>query len=1411
MRRSFAAGLVSLVVLSAATAHADCTTTPALCNLTVTSTIEEPDLDQAIDVVLVGDGFIDAPSWASAAASAIATFKAQNATGLYGSVPGLFNFHVVTVISATTDVTDADQSDTALGMSVGGPYITSDSSRVITAALNAPDVDLTIAIGNGSGRANANYPTGLASGGSVRLGSSYAPISHELGHALIHLTDEYVEAGLCTSTPSEAVMVSERNVTTDPSCLKFSTTAGAGCVQGARYCATGAYRSASSCLMASSGNTTPCPVCRRAILETLLEKQSNVDRAEPWAVVTSPAAGALLVGSVTFAAILYDDTFAPTRVSFVIDGVFKGSASAASTFVQFPFDTRTLSDGAHTLRVFPDDLAGHAGLGSSVTFQTQNFTVGAPPTLAIRSPLNGAVVGGTSFLNGDATGSTPAWLALLVDGRPLAISVNSKTIFAQWNTLAETQGSHLVELKGADVLQAMLAAPPVTVTVSQPTDGGSTGGQTGGGLFVSTSAPQPWSGVGPSFLLKYFVFGAAGSVSPELFVDGVAVTPNPLPLIPAQGPQPEATQQVVLIDSAAWALGPHQLQVRVSTPQGNAQSVPLALVRVAPGSSPVALLRAPVAGASVRGTVPVLASAFDDVAVASLTLWVDGVAGPSRTGSTATFMWNTTALTEGQHTLRVRATDAASNQGDSELVTVTVDNTPPTLLITSPLAGTVPAALMPVHVANSGAVAVELWVDGALRASVSASNGVVVLPVILTPGPHTLQAWGVDGAGNSGQSASVPVNAASCGAGTCDDGKSCTVDSCGTSGACVHLPTAECCTTAADCGDGDTCTADTCNAGTCAHATVAGCCNFGFGCNDAVACTLDACSGPGGTCSHPAGDCCATPADCNDGNSCTTDACLPGGRCITDWAGSCCRTTLDCDDNDVCTTETCNAGTCGFTPVAACCNTGADCDDQRACTSNQCVNHACVFNPIAGCCGSAADCTSLDACVTGTCNASSRCQSTRTANCCTFASECDDRDACTLDSCAGSSCQHTQVCCSASNQCNDANACTTDSCDLVAGRCQFAAMPGCCATAADCDDQNACTAEACTGSLCSSTPIAACCLSAADCDDADLCTVDACAGNGCTHARTPTCCTTAAGCDDANLCTVDTCNANVCVSTPTSGCCVSAADCSDNDACTSDACVNNACTHGAVAGCCASAAQCDDADACTTDACANNACTHLRSCCSLPADCDDGVACTVDTCNAGTCGHAPAAGCCATAGDCDDQDPCTDESCTAGQCASVPRAACCVSSAQCDDGDTCTQDACTANACSHLAGCCTVDSECDDARACTTDRCEQGMCVRDAVAGCCATDADCDDGDACSADRCSGATCSRDAVSGCCHAAADCEAGQACVNQVCVAESGPPDAAVVGKCGCSSGGLGLLLPLALAFRRRRRPHGAPAS
>ena len=45
------------------------------------------------------------------------------------------------------------------------------------------------------------------------------------------------------------------------------------------------YRSASACLMSTSGNNAPCPVCRKAIRDTLVEKKTGVDQADPWALV----------------------------------------------------------------------------------------------------------------------------------------------------------------------------------------------------------------------------------------------------------------------------------------------------------------------------------------------------------------------------------------------------------------------------------------------------------------------------------------------------------------------------------------------------------------------------------------------------------------------------------------------------------------------------------------------------------------------------------------------------------------------------------------------------------------------------------------------------------------------------------------------------------------------------------------------------------------------------------------------------------------------------------------------------------------------------------------------------------------------------------------------------------------------
>jgi uncharacterized protein YgiM (DUF1202 family) len=93
---------------------------------------------------------------------------------------------------------------------------------------------------------------------------------------------------------------------------------------------------------------------------------------------------------------------------------------------------------------------------------------------------------------------------------------------------------------------------------------------------------------------------------------------------------------------------------------------------------PVVRINSPENGKTVNGVVGVSVSATDNVAVASISLLVDGTPiGPAATSSYRTFIWDTNLTTNANHTLVATATDASGNVGTSATVTVGVNNPPP--------------------------------------------------------------------------------------------------------------------------------------------------------------------------------------------------------------------------------------------------------------------------------------------------------------------------------------------------------------------------------------------------------------------------------------------------------------------------------------------------------------------------------------------------------------------------------------------------------------------------------------------------------------------------------------------------------------------------------------------------------------
>jgi hypothetical protein len=103
-------------------------------------------------------------------------------------------------------------------------------------------------------------------------------------------------------------------------------------------------------------------------------------------------------------------------------------------------------------------------------------------------------------------------------------------------------------------------------------------------------------------------------------------------------------------------------------------------ITVANGDSvpPTVSLTAPGSGSTVVGTISVTANAADNVGVAGVQFLLDGAAlGAEVTVSPYTMTWNTTAASNGAHTLAARARDTSNNLATSASVGVTVSNPPP--------------------------------------------------------------------------------------------------------------------------------------------------------------------------------------------------------------------------------------------------------------------------------------------------------------------------------------------------------------------------------------------------------------------------------------------------------------------------------------------------------------------------------------------------------------------------------------------------------------------------------------------------------------------------------------------------------------------------------------------------------------
>ena len=182
-------------------------------------------------------------------------------------------------------------------------------------------------------------------------------------------------------------------------------------------------------------------------------------------------------------------------------------------------------------------------------------------------------------------------------------------------------------------------------------------------------------------------------------------------------------------------------------------------------AAPTVALTSPPAGATLSGTVTVMATASDDLEVFGVRFTLDGVPlGAEDTVAPYEVTWTTMTAVNGPHTVAAVARDAAGHETTaSAVVTVANDFAAPTVTMTNPAAGTTLSGIVTARVTASddvGVVGVQFKIDGA---PVGAEDTAAPYELLWNTadaanGPHTVTAVARDAAGHqTTASASVTV------------------------------------------------------------------------------------------------------------------------------------------------------------------------------------------------------------------------------------------------------------------------------------------------------------------------------------------------------------------------------------------------------------------------------------------------------------------------------------------------------------------------------------------------------------------------------------------------------------------------------------------------------------------------------
>jgi phosphodiesterase/alkaline phosphatase D-like protein len=307
------------------------------------------------------------------------------------------------------------------------------------------------------------------------------------------------------------------------------------------------------------------------------------------------------------------------------------------------------------------DAVGNLAVSGDFTFTTLAPPDTTVPTVSLTAPAASSTVSGTVTVSASATDNVGVvGVQFKLDGVNLGAEVTAAPYALAWITTTASNGAHSLTAVARDAAGNTVTATAVSVTVDNAAPVISAVSSSGVG---SSAATITWTTDEASdSQVEYGLTSAYGQVS---------ALASPL----------VSSHSVGLSGLSASTV--YHYRVKSKDAMGNlAVSGDFTFTTLAPPDTtvPIVSLTAPVAGATVAGTVSVSASATDNVGVVGVQFKLDGVnLGTELTVAPYVFSWNTATTTNGSHSLTAVARDAAGNTATATAVSVTVDNAAPVI------------------------------------------------------------------------------------------------------------------------------------------------------------------------------------------------------------------------------------------------------------------------------------------------------------------------------------------------------------------------------------------------------------------------------------------------------------------------------------------------------------------------------------------------------------------------------------------------------------------------------------------------------------------------------------------------------------------------------------------------------------